>query len=201
MALLLRRHSLSYLDKFPTPDQRLLDIFFVAAKLISFYFERPMAIEVSPTSYVSTKAALGTNVKVGHFTVIHDNVVIEDGVTIGDHCSIGIPTSAKVPERTLRPSFSYTVDFYPSEYPSYSASSSTGTRITSRLQPTQRPLRRRHSGAPLELVAALWILAQLSRRRVAKALLLRLRSGGCGLMFNGCLADMPNGKPSEASRE
>ena len=61
-----------------------------------------MATEVSPTSYVSAKAVLGTNVKVGHFTVIHDNVVIEDGVTIGDHCSIGIPTSAKVPERTLR---------------------------------------------------------------------------------------------------
>lgn len=37
-------------------------------------------------SYISDKAKIGENVKIGHFCVIEEGVVIEDNVTIEHHC-------------------------------------------------------------------------------------------------------------------
>lgn len=45
-----------------------------------------------PTAIISPKAKLGKDVRVGPYTVIHDNVVIGDGTSIESHCEIGHPT-------------------------------------------------------------------------------------------------------------
>ncbi|MCP5160082.1 MAG: N-acetyltransferase [Hahellaceae bacterium] len=45
------------------------------------------------TAIVSPQAKLGKNVKIGHFSVIHDNVVIGDNTTIEGFCEIGYPTA------------------------------------------------------------------------------------------------------------
>lgn len=61
-----------------------------------------MTTTVASTSFISPRAKIGTNVSVGHFTVIHDNVDIGDHVSIGDHCTIGVPTKAQVSDCILR---------------------------------------------------------------------------------------------------
>ena len=45
-----------------------------------------------PTAIISPNAKLGRDVKVGPYSVIHDNVVVGDGTTIESHCLIGYPT-------------------------------------------------------------------------------------------------------------
>lgn len=47
---------------------------------------------IHPTALVSPKANLGSNVKIGPFTAIHDNVQIGDGTRIDGYCEIGCPT-------------------------------------------------------------------------------------------------------------
>jgi acyl-[acyl carrier protein]--UDP-N-acetylglucosamine O-acyltransferase len=42
---------------------------------------------------VSNKARLGKDVRIGPFTVVHDDVVIGDGCAIDGHCQIGYPTA------------------------------------------------------------------------------------------------------------
>lgn len=48
---------------------------------------------IHSTAIVSPKAQLGRNVKVGPFTVIHDDVVVGDEAVIDGHCEIGYPTA------------------------------------------------------------------------------------------------------------
>ena len=43
--------------------------------------------------YISKKAIIGENVKIGNYTSIYDNVEIGDNSIISDHCAIGEPTS------------------------------------------------------------------------------------------------------------
>jgi len=45
---------------------------------------------IADTAIISPKARLGRNVRVGPFTIIHDNVEIADNTSIGSHCEIGI---------------------------------------------------------------------------------------------------------------
>jgi acetyltransferase-like isoleucine patch superfamily enzyme len=44
------------------------------------------------TAIVSPNALLGDNVKIGAFTILHDNVIIGDNSEIGSHCEIGVDT-------------------------------------------------------------------------------------------------------------
>ncbi len=44
--------------------------------------------------YISKKAAIGLNVSIGPFSIVHDNVIIEDNTTIESHCVIGYSTEA-----------------------------------------------------------------------------------------------------------
>lgn len=48
---------------------------------------------IHSTALISPKAQLGRNVKVGPFTVIHDDVVVGDETVIDGHCEIGYPTA------------------------------------------------------------------------------------------------------------
>jgi acetyltransferase-like isoleucine patch superfamily enzyme len=48
---------------------------------------------IHSTALISPKAQLGRNVKVGPFTVIHDEVVVGDETVIDGHCEIGYPTA------------------------------------------------------------------------------------------------------------
>lgn len=58
-----------------------------------------MATIVHPTSIISNKATLGSNVEIGPFCIVHDNVIMGDNVRIGAYCEVGIKTPlAKVPE-------------------------------------------------------------------------------------------------------
>ena len=52
-----------------------------------------MSVEIHPTSIVSPKAKLGTNVKVGPFTIIEDDVEIGDGTEIASNVVIKNYTS------------------------------------------------------------------------------------------------------------
>lgn len=56
-------------------------------------------MSIHTTALISTKAKLGSGVKVGAFTIIHDNVQIDEGCEIGSHCELGIksPFSDGVP--------------------------------------------------------------------------------------------------------
>jgi acyl-[acyl carrier protein]--UDP-N-acetylglucosamine O-acyltransferase len=47
---------------------------------------------IHPTALVSPKAKLGERVRVGAFTIIHDNVVLGSDVTVESHCELGHPT-------------------------------------------------------------------------------------------------------------
>jgi acetyltransferase-like isoleucine patch superfamily enzyme len=49
---------------------------------------------IHSTALISPKAQLGRNVKVGPFTVIHDDVVVGDETVIDGHCEIGYPTAS-----------------------------------------------------------------------------------------------------------
>ncbi len=44
--------------------------------------------------YISKKAAIGLNVSIGPFTIVHDDVIIEDNTTIESHCVIGYSIKA-----------------------------------------------------------------------------------------------------------
>ena len=48
---------------------------------------------IHKSAIISPKAKLGLNVKVGPFTIVHDNVVIGNNSTIESHCEIGRPSS------------------------------------------------------------------------------------------------------------
>jgi acetyltransferase-like isoleucine patch superfamily enzyme len=48
---------------------------------------------IHSTALISPKAQLGRNVKVGPFTVIHDEVVVGDETVIDGHCEIGYATA------------------------------------------------------------------------------------------------------------
>lgn len=48
-------------------------------------------MSIHPTALVSSAAAIGANVTVGPFTIVHDNVEIGEGTVIGSHCEIGVP--------------------------------------------------------------------------------------------------------------
>ena len=47
---------------------------------------------IHSTAIISSKAKLGSDVKVGAYTIVHSNVQIGDGSEIGSHCEIGHPT-------------------------------------------------------------------------------------------------------------
>ncbi|MBU1099928.1 MAG: acyl-ACP--UDP-N-acetylglucosamine O-acyltransferase [Bacteroidetes bacterium] len=44
--------------------------------------------EIHETAIISSKAQLGNNIKVGPFSIIHDDVIIDEGTTIGSHAVI-----------------------------------------------------------------------------------------------------------------
>ena len=46
-----------------------------------------------PSAIISPKANIGQHVKIGAFTIIHDNVEIGDFTEIGSHCELGIETA------------------------------------------------------------------------------------------------------------
>ncbi len=46
---------------------------------------------IHPTALVSPRARLGAGVRIGPFTIVHDNVQLGDGCEIGSHCEIGHP--------------------------------------------------------------------------------------------------------------
>jgi acyl-[acyl carrier protein]--UDP-N-acetylglucosamine O-acyltransferase len=48
---------------------------------------------IHPTALVSPRARLGLNVRIGAFTIVHDDVELGDGSEIGSHCEIGHPTA------------------------------------------------------------------------------------------------------------
>lgn len=48
--------------------------------------------DIHPLALVSPLAKLGKNVKVGAFTIIHDNVIVGESSIIESHCIIGHPT-------------------------------------------------------------------------------------------------------------
>ncbi len=47
---------------------------------------------IHPTAIISEQANIDANVKIGPFTIIHDNVHIGNGTIIDGHCEIGYPT-------------------------------------------------------------------------------------------------------------
>jgi acetyltransferase-like isoleucine patch superfamily enzyme len=56
-------------------------------------------MKIDPTSNVSKSAAIGKNVEIGPYTIVHDNVEIGDNSKIGAFCEIGLPTAnAQSPE-------------------------------------------------------------------------------------------------------
>lgn len=48
---------------------------------------------IHPTALIDKKAKIGDGVKVGAYTIIHENVVIGPYTEIGSHCEIGVPSS------------------------------------------------------------------------------------------------------------
>lgn len=48
---------------------------------------------ISTHAMVSSKAALGKNIQVGPYTIIHDNVIVGNNCIIGSHCEIGVANS------------------------------------------------------------------------------------------------------------
>jgi acyl-[acyl carrier protein]--UDP-N-acetylglucosamine O-acyltransferase len=48
---------------------------------------------IHPSAIVSPKAKLGANVKIGPFSIVHDNVDIGDNTVIDSHCEIGYPSA------------------------------------------------------------------------------------------------------------
>lgn len=48
---------------------------------------------IHASAIISRKARLGKNLRIGAFSIIHDNVEIGDDSEIGTHCEIGISTS------------------------------------------------------------------------------------------------------------
>lgn len=49
-------------------------------------------VNIHPTSFVDSRAKLGTGVEIGPFTVVHGNVVIGNRTQIGAYCELGLPT-------------------------------------------------------------------------------------------------------------
>lgn len=47
---------------------------------------------IHPTALVSSSARIGCNVKIGPFSIIHDNVEIAENCIVESHCEIGHPT-------------------------------------------------------------------------------------------------------------
>jgi acetyltransferase-like isoleucine patch superfamily enzyme len=47
---------------------------------------------VHPSTQVSPRAALGDDVEIGPFSIIHENVILGDRVKIGAYCELGIAT-------------------------------------------------------------------------------------------------------------
>ena len=47
---------------------------------------------IHATAIVSSSARLGKNVRIGAYSIIHDEVVLGEGTTIDSHCEIGYPT-------------------------------------------------------------------------------------------------------------
>lgn len=47
---------------------------------------------IHESAIVSPKAEIGKNVKIGHFSVIHDSTIIGDNSIIEGYCEIGYPT-------------------------------------------------------------------------------------------------------------
>lgn len=59
-------------------------------------------MNIHPTAIVSESAKIGEGVKIGAFSIIHDNVILGAGTEVGTHCELGLPTSlAKYPELTI----------------------------------------------------------------------------------------------------
>ena len=48
---------------------------------------------IHKSAIISSKAKIGVNVKIGHYSVIYDNVVIGDNTIIEGFCEIGYPTN------------------------------------------------------------------------------------------------------------
>ncbi len=52
-----------------------------------------MIRNIHPLASISQGAKIGQNVRIGPFTVVHDNVQIGDGTSIDGYCELGYPTS------------------------------------------------------------------------------------------------------------
>ena len=47
---------------------------------------------IHKSAIVSPKAKIGKNVRIGHFSVVHDDVIIGDNTIIEGYCELGYPT-------------------------------------------------------------------------------------------------------------
>lgn len=50
-------------------------------------------LAIHPAALVSKKAQLGSSVRIGAFTIVHDDVVLGDGSNVENHCVLGHPTT------------------------------------------------------------------------------------------------------------
>jgi len=48
---------------------------------------------IHPSAVVSSRARLGRNVRIGPFTVVHDDVVLGDDAVVESHCELGHPAA------------------------------------------------------------------------------------------------------------
>ncbi len=60
-----------------------------------------MKNQIAKTATISPQAQIGKGVKIGNFTIVHDNAIVADGVTIEDYCTIGYPVDFDLPNRKL----------------------------------------------------------------------------------------------------
>jgi acetyltransferase-like isoleucine patch superfamily enzyme len=88
---------------------------------------------IHKSAIISSKAQIGKNVKIGHYSVIYDNVVIGDNTVIEGFCEIGYPTNLADGEPLIIGNYSHIRShsvFY--EGSSFKEKLVTGHRVTVR---------------------------------------------------------------------